>query len=302
MGAHLGAGGPSRFEILVKAIRPRLALAIGSVLAAALAGVPAAAPQTSLRASTTPAVALPDGDRQTVEHLLAQIRGQAPLGRRMKTVSAAFLGAPYSLHPLVGSLTEPERLVARLDRFDCVTFLETVLALAGATSPDGFLERLRQIRYEAGNVSYTTRLHYMADWQESNVRRGFLDGLTEGAGTVELARTLALLPGRLPHTVNLRFFPKDQLDVVSLWLQDGDLIFFVSGRKSLDIFHVALLFRDGETLFLRHAALSQGRVLDQSLADFFHRTRMLGFIVVRPVDGRVELQAHRASDKGPGAR
>lgn len=268
------------------------------MLAAALG----AAPQASSGASTRPAAVWLDGDRQTVEHLLAEARGQVPLGRRMKTLSAAFLGAPYSLHPLVGSLTEPERLVARLDRFDCVTFLETVLALAEATSADGFLEWLRQIRYEAGNVSYTSRLHYMADWQESNVRRGFLDDLTEGAGTVELARTLSLLPGRLPHTVTLRFFPKDQLDVVSLWLQDGDLIFFVSGRKSLDIFHVALLFRDGETLFLRHAALSQGRVLDQSLADFVRRTRMLGFIVVRPVEGRIEVQAHRASEKGPGAR
>ena len=41
-------------------------------------------------------------------------------------------------------------------------------------------------------------------------------------------------------------------------LQSGDLIFFVSTRKNLDVFHAGIIVRDGKRVLMRHASRSQG--------------------------------------------
>jgi len=50
----------------------------------------------------------------------------------------------------------------------------------------------------------------------------------------------------------------------------------------MDVFHTGVLIVDSETLILRNAAKSQGRVLDQRLADFldFNGTRQV--MILRP--------------------
>lgn len=258
--------------------------------------------QSKKETAAPPAPNLQGQDRLEIERLLNLTRGQPEIGQRMKMISAQLLGRPYLRNPLIGSPTEPEQLVTRMDSFDCVTFLETVLALGHADSVDDFLERLRRIRYEGGSVDYKTRLHYMTDWNESNVRRGVLQNLTEGAGTVEQARTLSVVTGFDPRSVSFRCFPKSQLGVVGKGLQDGDLIYFVSARKDLDVFHVGLVFLAGERVLLRHASLSRNKVIDQNLVDFARVDRMLGFIVARPLESRIELKLHVPQTPGPARR
>ena len=77
---------------------------------------------------------LSETDRRQVERLLTDARQQPTLAARMKLISARLLGLPYLKHSLIGSPTEPEQFVARLDGFDCVTYVETVLALSAATA------------------------------------------------------------------------------------------------------------------------------------------------------------------------
>jgi hypothetical protein len=65
-------------------------------------------------------------------------------------------------------------------------------------------------------------------------------------------------------------------------LKGGDLIFFVSTRKNLDVFHAGIIVRDGKRVFMRHASRRQGFVVEQELSEFLKTNRMAGVIVVRP--------------------
>ena len=222
-------------------------------------------------------------DRRLIEQLLKDARPYATLGARLNFLSQRLLGRPYLIHPLIGSPSQPERFVTRMDGFDCVTYLETVLALAQARDVESYLQRLRTLRYAGGEISYAKRLHYTTDWHRVNVQRGFLQDLTANEGSIERTKTLSLLPGFAPQTQTFRYYPKTKLNAVTRWLQDGDLIYFVSARAGLDTYHVGLLFRVGNEWVMRHAARSQGQVTEQPLAEFFQQNRMSGFMLARPL-------------------
>jgi len=65
-------------------------------------------------------------------------------------------------------------------------------------------------------------------------------------------------------------------------LQSGDLIFYVSTRRHLDVFHAGIIVRDGRGVFMRHASRSRGRVVEQEMSEFLAANRMAGIVVVRP--------------------
>ncbi len=98
------------------------------------------------------------------------------IGPVVQAVGRHFRGRPYR----TGTLDAPttETLVARFDGFDCVTFVETALALArGAQASDttyaGFARRLAGQRYRGGGpVGYCGRLHYFTEWIADNATRG----------------------------------------------------------------------------------------------------------------------------------
>ncbi len=55
----------------------------------------------------------------------------------------------------MGSADSAEVFTASIDRFDCVTYIETVVALARASTVDGFIEWLRKIRYDGAAFNGT---------------------------------------------------------------------------------------------------------------------------------------------------
>jgi hypothetical protein len=77
------------------------------------------------------------------------------------------------------------------------------------------------------------------------------------------------------------------------YLQSGDLIFFASTRKNLDMFHAGIIVRDNNKVSMRHASRSQGGVVEQELSDFLKANRMAGVVVVRPqpVTRRIAVSA-----------
>lgn len=233
-------------------------------------------------------------DKKLAQQLLRQAAAQTSIGQRMKVISGRLLGAPYLVSPLIGSPTEPEKLVTTLAGFDCVTFMESVLALALAGSAAEFPELLREIRYVYGEVAWRKRHHYTVDWARHNLRRGFLTDITRGPDSVLRRKSLDLIPGLPPRIVSFSYFPKKKLGHISPLLQDGDLIFFVSTRRGLDVFHTGLIFRDGRRLLLRHAARSQGGVVEQELKEFVETNRMSGFIVMRPREREKYKQRRRS--------
>lgn len=116
----------------------------------------------------------------SIYHQLQQIQPSS-MTERLNIVSQNFLGKPYFLGAL------GEGIEGRYDQFplyrtdlvDCLTFVETVLAIALTQDHDQFIPRLKQIRYQKGHVSFITRNHFTElDWNTNIQALGILKDIT----------------------------------------------------------------------------------------------------------------------------
>jgi len=242
-----------------------------------------------------------------------------PLGRSIAGIARSFVGATYT----PGTLEQPgsERLVINLREFDCVTFVENVLAIAAFVRRDGpgllhdslaaqerYASYLRQLRYRGGVVNgYPSRLHYFTDWLREGESAGRLRLVTGALGGVEvrapidfmsthvaaypaLADSTALgairaveaeLNAGPPRVV----LPKDRIAAVADGIQDGDVIAASSTVPGLDVVHTGFAVREEGQLHLLHAPL-QGSVVEISPRPLAERIQAIGsqsgIMVARP--------------------
>jgi len=222
-------------------------------------------------------------NRRRVEQLLSKTKRDDSAASRIEILSHHFLGHPYQPNPLIGSADTAEVFTASFDGFDCVTYIETVVALSRASNVDDFTEWLRKIRYERGRIQWERRNHYMTQWIRNNLRDGIVKPVSMPAvPTLSRERILNVVPGLDPQRTRMKCVPKLAVPRLERYLRSGDLIFFASTRKNLDMFHAGIIVRDGEKILMRHASRSQGGVVEQELSEFLKANRMAGVIVVRP--------------------
>ncbi len=215
--------------------------------------------------------------------LLDDICREADLGVRLEQISRRFLGRPYVEGSLGGGADVPEVLRITLEAFDCVSYLEAVLALACSATLNAFVVTVRRIRYEREEIDWFHRNHYMTDWARNNEAEGFIANLTAGPATIEKTCTLDLIPGLPAKTAAFNYFPKESLSHVAELVETGDLMFFVSTRSDLDVFHSGLLIKREAQMMLRHATRSIGAVIEQDLREFVAKNEPAGFVLLRPV-------------------
>lgn len=219
-----------------------------------------------------------------VRQLLSRANPHRTVPARVEALSANLVGSPYEAHGLVGSAETPEVFTASLEGFDCVTYVETVLALARASAPGEFVEELRRIRYDGGNVEWARRNHYMTDWVRRNARAGLVRPVAAGALATRKEKVLDALPGLPPRKARFDCVPKARFPALEPRLKNGDIVLFASTKAGLDVFHCGLLVRKEGSWKLRHASRSAGRVVEGDLAPFLRANRMAGLIVVRPLE------------------
>ena len=225
--------------------------------------------------------------RANVEELvkiLSMTGGLAGLEERVALISGYFLGRPYLANPLAGSPKEREQLVTRLDGFDCVTFVESVLALARCRRPADYERELTSLRYEGGKIDWASRNHYTSDWIARNVEAGYLEPLL-AAQTVAEDRRLCALAGYPPKDQRLCYLPRARTDLLETAGRTGDVVCFVSTRPELDAFHLGLLAA-GDPIRLRHASRTAGMVVEEPLGAFLDRNETPGMLLARPVDNQ----------------
>ena len=252
-----------------------------------------------------------------LETALASSEDAAPIGRVMQDVGRHFRGRPYR----TGTLDAPktETLVARFDGFDCVTFVETALALARSaqasdTTYAGFAQRLAEQRYrDGGPVGYCGRLHYFTEWITNNAKRGHVRRLgaeLEGRplrDTLDFMSTHRSAYDRFATDDSLfacvqdmetrlqaqqrhdpvRYVPQDSIRAVYDQLRAGDVVALVSSIDGLDVAHTGLVYAhpdDGpNTVGLLHASLSDGVVVSPDLQRYVQTIdRQIGMVVARP--------------------
>jgi Protein of unknown function (DUF1460) len=224
-----------------------------------------------------------DLDLSQLRKLWDEIDHRRPLGERIAAVARALLGRPYINDPLIGSAESPEVFTASLAGFDCVTYVETVLAIALSPSVNRFAEVLRRLRYDGGRPEWRRRNHYTTDWIRKNTTAGFVREVRVGTPPIVRERILSVLPGYPSRRRQVRSLPKRRFWSARDAVQTGDVIMFASTKRDRDIFHLGIAVREDDRLWLLNAARSKGGVVQQDLAEFLAANTMAGVIVVRPV-------------------
>ena len=240
--------------------------------------------------------------------------GMAPLVAR---VARTFVGRPY----VANTLNEPkpasddaEPLTCRLDAFDCVTLVESSVAIARAISAEhadwrGFQVELERLRYRDGKrAGYASRLHYFSEWIADNERRGNLVDMTPSLGGQPDPRPIRFMTAhrsaykklasdevfaaisqteqaisRLPRHV----IPRDRVARILPLVQSGDIIAFATDIEGLDVVHTALIERlpDGAVHILH--APEPGQVVTVSrmpLTEYLTRFKHhVGVMIARPL-------------------
>jgi len=248
----------------------------------------------------------------------AGLRALEP-GRAIARLALSFVGSPYE--PGTLEVDGPERVVIDFRAFDCVTFVENMLALERFIREDGVegladreaAERryegyLTDLRYRGGVIDgYPSRLHYFSEWLTDNESKGLVSVITgdlEPAIDREPIDFMSAHPSSYrqlaePHVLaeirrrearlneggGRRFVPQDRIAGIEDRIRDGDVIAATSTLPGLDIAHTGIaLWIDGR-LHLVHAPLvgSSVRVSEGSLAERVESiSSQDGIMVARP--------------------
>jgi len=128
--------------------------------------------QTVKPNSTLNNLETPSGlDLAEARRILSHFAEETGFAARIDGISKYLLGRPYVEGSLGGGPDLPEEFIVSLEAFDCVTYIEVVLALALARTTDEFVDTIRRIRYKDGKVDWFHRNHYMVDWARNNEQR-----------------------------------------------------------------------------------------------------------------------------------
>src|SRR5690606_4356239 len=151
-----------------------------------------AAPGSGTPPAEVPTAGPTERDLQIFNETMAWARAERldtlPIGEIMVRLGRRFVGAPY--RPGILEVPGPERLVVDLREYDCVTYVETMLALArmiraGEDDFDTFQRELARIRYRGGETDgYPSRLHYFSEWISDNEAKGIVQDITRELGGV----------------------------------------------------------------------------------------------------------------------
>lgn len=148
----------------------------------------AVAEEPGLAADTGPPAAsapLDAGDPAALE--LARSVAQLPLPARIAAISASFKGAPYVNDPLGEGRAPDSDPLVRHDAFDCLTYVEEVLALSLAADPASVGAVRLDLRYGGRPVAYENRHHLMeVQWLPNAVARGWLRDTAAEYGPVHV--------------------------------------------------------------------------------------------------------------------
>ena len=262
-------------------------------------------------------------DSMRVESLLLQAAGLPADSSRTLFFAGSLAGAPYAAGTLEAD--GEEHLVVCLDRFDCTTFVETVVALTlcdsqGRRSFADFKDNLRCVRYREGRIAgYASRLHYFSDWIYDNERRGIVDEFTDEPGVCRRMVSLNFMTRHAEAYPALRspsvyramlqveqrwkdypmpYLPKENVcQSACADIHEGDILAFATAVEGLDVVHVGFACRVGGELHLLHASSLHKRVVVDPLPLCAYLRGKKSFVGVRVV----RIQADTLTD-GQGGR
>ncbi|CNI31554.1 DUF1460 domain-containing protein [Yersinia mollaretii] len=204
-------------------------------------------------------------------------------------VSAEFLGTPYKAGVLIGSPTEPEKLVVNFDALDCFTYLDYVNALRQSGSESDFLKKLISTRYINNNISYTHRKHFFTDWSHRQPLNAQDVTAQISSHTVVVTKYLnqredggEFIPTLGIVKRDVSYIPAEFVnDEAISHLKTGDYIGIYTKIKGLDVTHTGIFIMTPNGAVLRNASSMKKnmKVVDSPFVQYVKNTP--GIIVLR---------------------
>lgn len=225
-------------------------------------------------------------------------------------IGRLFLNAPYQAK----TLESPgrERLRVNFTQFDCLTFVETVLALArcaerGKMSIGEFRSELQFIRYRGGVINgFASRLHYFTDWLRDNEKKKVLKDMSPllaGVGQRKKINYMTVRRENYPALKNEKEFLqigqaekslsrqvfsvicKNKISAQSNNIKEGDVVAFFTHQEGLDVAHAGFAIGQGGRLHLLHASSALGAVVisTETLASYAKKNKKYSGIFVARV-------------------
>ncbi len=267
-----------------------------------------------------PASATPPPDPETeaafrriMAHARAARLHTRPMGEIVQAVGLELLGQPYRAGLL--DMSAEETLVVNLTAFDCVLYVESVLALArGIALEDytyeAFARNVEALRYRGGRMDgYCSRLHYFSDWIGDNDGRRLVRDVTREIGgepfekRVDFMSTHRRSYARLADDETyaciqgveaalarrpLFYVPEARVRAVYGALRPGDVIATATDIGGLDVTHTGFVLRteSGGTAFLNASVQGEVRISNDLVRYLEYNRPHTGIIVARPVDPR----------------
>ena len=247
---------------------------------------------------------------RTIERAYAERMDTLPVGEIVARIGQWFVGTVYT--PATLEAEGPEHLVINLREFDCVTFVENMLAFgrtvrAGRKDFASFRNEILSYRYRGGKLAgYPSRLHYFSEWIADNAKRGIVENITPALGVpdpepidfmtthrasyrqladdstfVAIAAIEKRLSGAPRHVI-----PEQNIRARESEIRNGDVIAAASTVKGLDVAHTGLALWKNGRLHLMHAPLV-GDSVEVSKLPLAERIiaspRQDGILVARPL-------------------
>lgn len=230
------------------------------------------------------------------------------LEQRLDYFSNQFLGLPYC----AGALGEgpdgqyDQNPLYRFDAFDCLTYVNTVLALSLANESLDYEQLMLRLNYYDAEPCYLKRYHFMSvDWNLMNQQAGFIKDITtticnpSGDRLYKTATAFIDKPQwfkhqGIPKAIAEQFTPQQaQIDFLPLDLSydkqipNASIIEIVRSNWDLRdkigtellVSHLGFVFRRDQQLLLRHASSLQKQVVEVPLRDYLEQQRAVASIV-----------------------
>ena len=221
------------------------------------------------------------------------------------SIAKQFLGEPYKSHSL--EVGDEENLVVDLTGFDCVTYVETVLALNKANGDkNSYVNFLSELRYRNGVINgYTSRLHYFSEWIKQAEEDNLIENVSLALNGVSYSPSVNYMSDH-PHLYSklnthelidsikaieemvsnllLSYVPKLDVEEIEPVLKSGDIVAITTNIKGLDITHVGFIVVENSSAKFLHASSDYKKVVCSkgSVSEYLSAHKhMSGIIVLR---------------------
>ena len=211
-----------------------------------------------------------------------------------------FKGVPYLSNRL--SKSNPEKMYYSFSDFDCVTYVENVLALYYSEGANAkFIKNLINIRYD-DTVSYENRNHYLTKGLQKMVALNILSPINNQFNSKLIQKNVNYLSKHVSsHNINMAriinieksisqknmyyFDSTKDLEINDL-IKNGDVIAFVSSRNDLDFQHVGFVHFKNNKKYILHASQEKKIVCisDVTIDQYILKNKKItGFQIYRPI-------------------